>query len=98
MDLVLERRSSTFRKPRTALTGLAVPAVETDWAREDMSTLATSEQDNLGPEMGTKLQHIFTTMQLSLTKINGKINSLSYNVDRMSEGVYKHVERLDEAE
>ncbi|KAJ1216701.1 hypothetical protein NDU88_004302 [Pleurodeles waltl] len=44
------------------------------------------------------LRQILVTMQHSLTQIDGKIDSLSYCMDRMSEHLAEHAERLDQAE
>ncbi|KAJ1084137.1 hypothetical protein NDU88_004290 [Pleurodeles waltl] len=44
------------------------------------------------------LRHILAAMQQSLTEIDGKIDTLSYCMDRMSEHLNKQAERLDQAE
>ncbi|KAJ1082984.1 hypothetical protein NDU88_003145 [Pleurodeles waltl] len=55
-----------------------------------------------GPEMPTAeeqdLRQILVAMQHSLTQIDGKIDSLSYRMDRMTEHLAKHVELLDQSE
>ncbi|KAJ1191668.1 hypothetical protein NDU88_000984 [Pleurodeles waltl] len=55
-----------------------------------------------GPDMPSgeeqDLRQILVAMQHSLTRIDGKIDSLSYRMDRMTECLDKHAERLDQSE
>ncbi|KAJ1138592.1 hypothetical protein NDU88_004973, partial [Pleurodeles waltl] len=44
------------------------------------------------------LRQILEAMQHSLTQIDGKIDSLSYCMDRMTEHLDKHAERLNQSE
>ncbi|KAJ1138672.1 hypothetical protein NDU88_005053 [Pleurodeles waltl] len=64
-------------------------------AHEDGVVAHNACPDSTGPEMGREVCQILTIMQLSLTKINGKIDVLSYRMDRMSEHIDEHAEHLD---
>ncbi|KAJ1099996.1 hypothetical protein NDU88_005086 [Pleurodeles waltl] len=67
-------------------------------AREETPSTAKTNQDTTEPEMGTKLRQILTTMQLIFNKIDTKIDSYSYRMDRNLECIDKHAEHLDMAE
>ncbi|KAJ1162976.1 hypothetical protein NDU88_003440 [Pleurodeles waltl] len=55
-----------------------------------------------GPDMPSgeeqDLRQILVAMQHSLAQNDGKIDSLSYRRDRMTERLIKHAERLDQSE
>ncbi|KAJ1165430.1 hypothetical protein NDU88_005858 [Pleurodeles waltl] len=50
------------------------------------------------PQVRNNPHLILVAMQHSLTQIDGKIDSLSYHMDRMTELLDKHAERLDQSE
>ncbi|KAJ1148644.1 hypothetical protein NDU88_001472 [Pleurodeles waltl] len=66
-------------------------------SKEDASPTGAGP-DASGPELGSELLQILLSMQLSLTKIDSKFDSLPYCMDRMSVHLDKHVEHLDTVE
>ncbi|KAJ1153453.1 hypothetical protein NDU88_006212 [Pleurodeles waltl] len=65
---------------------------------EDGSSTAASVPGDLSHELSNVLCLILTTMQQNLTKIDGKIGSLLYRMDRMSDRIDKHADHLNMAE
>ncbi|KAJ1214541.1 hypothetical protein NDU88_002159 [Pleurodeles waltl] len=51
-----------------------------------------------GAQQEPELKQILAIMQKSLASIDGKIDSLSYRMERMTERLAKQVEQLDMAE
>ncbi|KAJ1128833.1 hypothetical protein NDU88_007205 [Pleurodeles waltl] len=56
------------------------------------------EPPEIPPQDEPELRHILAVMQQSLAQIDGKIDFLSYCVDRMSERLDKQTERVDQVE
>ncbi|KAJ1141421.1 hypothetical protein NDU88_007754 [Pleurodeles waltl] len=82
-------------KPRPSCSSAGVrqvvpPVMMRDLARWGESEVPAGEEQDL--------RQILVAMQHSSTQINGKINSLSYRMDRMTERLDKHAERLDQSE
>ncbi|KAJ1201135.1 hypothetical protein NDU88_004950 [Pleurodeles waltl] len=66
------------------------------WSDDMVSRLAEGTGVPTGEEQD--LRQILVAMQHSLTQIDGKIDSLSYRMNRMTERLDKHAERLDQSE
>ncbi|KAJ1154401.1 hypothetical protein NDU88_007153 [Pleurodeles waltl] len=60
--------------------------------------VAGGMQEPLGAGRDTELKQILVAMQHSLTKIDCKIDTLTYRIDRMPKRMDKHAERLDMVE
>ncbi|KAJ1132570.1 hypothetical protein NDU88_010878 [Pleurodeles waltl] len=71
---------------------------KTLWLHEERA--AEPEMGPASPmlEMGGELCQILTVMQFSLTKIDGKIESLSYHMDMVLERIKQHAEQVDMVE
>ncbi|KAJ1131764.1 hypothetical protein NDU88_010097 [Pleurodeles waltl] len=61
---------------------------------DDIGDASGDPESDVEPE----LKYIITAMQQSLPTIDGKIDSLSFRMDRMSERLHKYAECLDAAE
>ncbi|KAJ1135301.1 hypothetical protein NDU88_001741 [Pleurodeles waltl] len=77
-------------RPRGAVNRAALRVMVRNLAWGVVSGMSTGEEQDL--------RQILVAMQHSLTQIDGKIDSISYRMDRMTECLDKHAERLDQSE
>ncbi|KAJ1218417.1 hypothetical protein NDU88_005997 [Pleurodeles waltl] len=67
---------------------------KTLWPCEEGAAAPELGPNASGSELVGELHQILNALQLSLTRIDGKIDTFPYRMDRMPESIDKHAQRL----